>query len=272
MWGEEMTTAYDFSLIKMYLHISPEGADHILDEMPAVDFFQPARLEDMLRKTGETVQAIDNQLAGSFFGTSLCNLCITKLYFLSAYNKVLDLSLDHLLFQIDYEEGHGHAHLGYKINQLITQDIPSENGEAFVLADWEHFIVTTVRPAVEAIASAASMKPEMIWQQFGGLAGMMMEFVHAMQLPEQVKDGFNYHFKLLTESISLEVFNRKRNPFQWTRRYVANPLKPDENWVMRSSCCLFDRRADGTKCYVCPRMTPEEREVRSKEMLERIPS
>lgn len=41
---------------------------------------------------------------------------------------------------------------------------------------------------------------------------------------------------------------------------------------MRSSCCLFDRRVEGTKCYVCPRMTPEEREARAKEMLESIPS
>nr|WP_279590354.1 (2Fe-2S)-binding protein [Paenibacillus lupini] len=36
---------------------------------------------------------------------------------------------------------------------------------------------------------------------------------------------------------------------------------------MHSSCCMYDRRENGTKCYTCPRMTSDEREERKSEIL-----
>ncbi|NBD27476.1 (2Fe-2S)-binding protein [Paenibacillus glycinis] len=254
-----MTTAYDFSLVKTYLHISPEGASHVLDEMPAVDFFRAARLEEMMSKTGETVQAIGYKLPGSYFGTSLCHLCITKLIFLAMYGKLLDLRLEHLTFQIDYEEGHGHPHLGYKINEVIARNLPAENQDEFVTEDWRTFMAVAVTPAVQAIAKAARMNAEMIWQQFGGIAGMVKDFVGQMQLPAEVAERFDHHFRLLSEAIAPEAFGRKRNPFQWEPSYVDNPYRPNERWIMRSACCQYDRREGGTKCFTCPRMTPDER-------------
>ena len=59
------TTAYDFSLVNTYFHISPDGVEHVLDEMPASGFFQADRLEEMMRKAGKVVQAIDLKLPGS---------------------------------------------------------------------------------------------------------------------------------------------------------------------------------------------------------------
>ncbi|QHW34031.1 hypothetical protein GZH47_26710 [Paenibacillus rhizovicinus] len=255
-----MTTAYDFSLVKTYLHISPEGVEHVLDEMPAVDFYRIERLQEMMDKAGAIVQATDRLLAGSFIGTSLCNLCVTKLIFMAMYGKVLDLPLTNLSFQIDYEEGHGHPHFGYRINEVLTRDIPAESGDAFVKADWERFMVEDVTPAVEAIAEAADMKPEIIWAQFGGNAGYVKDFVRKMELPAEFKARFDHHFQLLSEAIEAEAFNRKRNPFQWKPRYVDNPYQAGEQWPMKSGCCQYDRREGGTKCFTCPRMSPAERE------------
>lgn len=254
-----MTTVYDFSLVKSYLHISPEGADHVLDEMPAVQFFDAERLIKMMLRTGAIVQATDGKLAGSFFGTSLCNLCVTKLVFLAMYGKVLDLSLGNLSFQIDYEEGHGHPHLGYRIQTLIAREIPAEQGDAFVVAEWQRFIERDVAPAVEAIAKASEMKPEQIWSQFGGIAVSVKDFVGQMALPDAMKARFEHHFRLLSDAIPAETFKRKRNPFQWEARYVDNPYQAGKRWAMRSGCCQYDRREGGEKCFVCPRMTPDER-------------
>ncbi|QHT62196.1 hypothetical protein GXP70_20895 [Paenibacillus lycopersici] len=255
-----MTTAYDFTLARTYLHISPEGVDHVLDEMPAAEFGRIERIQEMMAKAGTIVQATDRFLPGSFIGTSLCNLCVTKLMFLATYGKVLDLSLANLSFQIDYEEGHGHPHFGYRIREVLTQDVPAESGDAFIAADWKRFIANDVTPAVEAIATAAGMKPELIWLQFGGIAAMVKEFVDTAEIPAEIKARYDYQFRLLTDAIEAEAFNRKKNPFQWTVRYVDNPYEPGKRWIMRSGCCQYDRRECGTKCFVCPRMTPAERE------------
>lgn len=254
-----MTKAYDFSLVKTYLHISPEGVDHVLDEMPASGFFDAARLDEMLRKTGELVQATDYKLPGSFFGTTLCHLSVTKLIFLAMYGKVLRLDLDRLTFQIDYEEGHGHPHLGYRLGEIVALELPEANADGFVTEDWLAFVTDTAVPAVRAIAQASRMNAEVIWQQFGGIAGMVKDFVHQMQLPAEAVERFDHHFRLLSEAIPAEAFGRKRNPFQWETRYVDNPYQPGERWVMRSGCCQYDRREGGTKCFVCPSMTPDER-------------
>jgi ferric iron reductase protein FhuF len=159
----------------------------------------------LMRQAGETVQAHGLDLPASFFGTSLCNLCSTKLIFIAQYNKMLDLSLQHLTFQIEIHEDH--VHLGYKINQLHYKDVPEEEQEMMILKDWETFITHTVTPAVEAIAEAAGVKSAMIWQQFGGEVGMLREFIAQNETCEEVVERFNRNFLLLSESISPEFFS-----------------------------------------------------------------
>ena len=255
-----MTQELDFSLINTYYHISPEGVKHPLAEMPAIHFFEPKLLTDMLQKAGDTVQAHGLELPASFFGTSLCHLCSTKLLFLAQHNVILDLSLEHLTFQLD---AHGdHAHLGYKINELHYRPIPTEDQEFILLQDWQSFIMNTVKPAVEAIAAAAGMKPTMIWHQFGGGMGMLRHFIHKNETREHVLEQFDRQFLLLSESISAELFNLRSNPFKHMIRYADNPYQSGEKLVMHSSCCLYDRRENGKKCYTCPRMKEEERELK----------
>ncbi|WP_040710374.1 hypothetical protein [Paenibacillus curdlanolyticus] len=56
-----------------------------------------------------------------------------------------DLSLDNVMLQIDYEEGHGHLHLGYRIHEVRVPDVPADCGDAFVLADWRKFMSNGIR-------------------------------------------------------------------------------------------------------------------------------
>lgn len=258
---------YDFSVLKTYLHIAPEDADHLLAEMPATELLYEGRLTEMMRLTGEKTQAIDLTLPASFFGTTLCHLCMVKLYFLAVHEVILDLSLDRLTFQIDYDEDHGHPHLGYKINELATRDIPAPEGESAVRGDWEAFLAESVVPAVETIARMAGMKPEMIWHQFGGLIAYLEDFMRQAQLPEEAIERYEAHVRLLSESIEPERFRQRRNPFKWKVRYVENCYQPGEKWIMRSACCLYDRREGGEKCYVCPRRTEQEREEMKQRLL-----
>lgn len=253
-----MTQTMDFTLVNSYYHISPEGAENPQAELPATELLNKARVRDLMQVAGEVVQSHGLDLPASFFGTSLCNLCSTRLVFLAQYNKMLDLSLENLTFQIEIHDDH--VHLGYKINELRYYEVPEEEKESFLLKDWEAFILHTVTPAVEAIAEAAGVKSAMIWQQFGGEMGSLREYVAHNEMREEVLASFNYHFTLLSESVAPEHFKRNRNPFKYTMRYTDNPYHKGGRFVMRSSCCLYDRRENGEKCYVCPRLTEDERQ------------
>lgn len=261
-----MTQPFDFSLATSYFHISPEGANNPLEEMPATDFLHnPTRLREMMETAGKPIQAYNLDLPASFFGTSLCNLCLTKLLFLTQYNKRLDLSLGNLTFQIEVH--HNYLHLGYKINELLYKDVPSDNEEAFLLEDWQSFITQTITPAVESIAKVANVKSAMIWLQFGGILGMLKDYIYKNEKNDEIIERFNRHAQLLSESLSPSLFHRTKNPFKHNIRYIDNPYQPGEQYVLRSSCCLYDCRINGEKCYVCPRLTEKEREERKAQII-----
>jgi len=76
-----MSGGYDFTLSKLYLHISPEPSEHVIEEHPATVLLDKRQVAKIMHDAGQLVQARDMRLPVSFLGTSLCHLCLTKLLF-----------------------------------------------------------------------------------------------------------------------------------------------------------------------------------------------
>ncbi|QAY66562.1 (2Fe-2S)-binding protein [Paenibacillus protaetiae] len=260
-----METPFDFTIVRTYLHVSPEGADDPSFQMEAAQLLESAALEAALRESGNAVQALSHALPASFIGTSLCKLSLIQLWFAVQYDRFIDLSLEHLIYQVEI---HGdHAHLGYKIKALHTEPIPAGDPEQFLADKWSAYFAGTVTPAVEAVAKGAGLKAEAIWQQFGGQLTILKNFAKQLVPREPMLHKLEQYSRVLSERLEPELFHVRRNPFRHIPRYVENPLNPEEKWMLQSSCCMYDRRENGSKCYTCPRMTPAEREERSKQLL-----
>lgn len=254
----------DFTLVETYFHISPQGAEHPLHELPATDYYNKEIAQATLLKAGEMVQATGMQLAASFVGMSFFNLCITNLLFTAQYNRYLDLSLDNLTYQFEFHDDH--AHLGFKINELRWTDVPvdKEERKAFLEQAFRSFFKDEINEMIDSIAASAEVKSGMIWSQLGGQITMVRDFLFESVPDANLLASFQQDLDVIL-SLSGEVFNRKRNPFIHTPRYIDNPWSPEGHKLMiRSSCCMYDCRVDGEKCYACPRMLPEEREERRK--------
>jgi len=254
----------DFTLVNTYFHISPEGAEHPVFEVPALSLLDRGILPDLLEQGGKMVQAIGPVLPASFLGTSFCNLIATTIIFTAQYNRLLDLTLENMSFQIEPHDDH--AHLGYRINELRWTDVPEENREAFLLAHWNEYIPRVVTPAVEIIARSAGAKPDMIWQQFGGQIAMIRDYILEHETSEAMIPRYVGDFRILKE-LAADLFGRRRNPFIHTPRYVDNPYEPGAKYMLRSSCCMYDCREGGEKCYVCPKLTPAERETMREQIV-----
>ncbi|CAM4436023.1 ferric iron reductase protein FhuF [Paenibacillus endophyticus] len=259
-----MPNQMDFTLVDMFFHISPKGAEHPLLELPATDFRDREIAYHTLITAGNMVQATSIQLAASFVGISFFNLCITNLIFAAQYNRYLDLSLDNLTYQLESHDDH--AHLGFKIKELRWTEVPLavEERKAFLEKAFSSSFQNEINDIVEAVAVGADVKSGMIWSQVGGQINEVRHYVL-----EQIKDpalveAFLRDLDVIL-SLPAEVFNRKRNPFVHKPRFIDNPWAPEGGQLMlRSSCCMYDCRVDGQKCYNCPRMLPEERDERRK--------
>ncbi|WP_053376158.1 hypothetical protein [Paenibacillus sp. FJAT-27812] len=262
-----MSHEMDFTLVETYFHISPNGAAEPVLELPATDFLNREIAYDTLLKAGEMVQATGIQLPASFVGMSFFNLSITNLFFAAQYNRYLDLSLHNLTYQL--ESHHDHAHLGFKINELRWSDVPLEEQErkTFLSQAFASSFRNEINEIVEAVALSVDVKSAMIWNQVGGQIHAVRDYVFENMKDESLLASFQRDLDILI-GLPAEVFNRKRNPFVHKPRYIENPWSPpDGKLLIRSSCCMYDCRVDGEKCYSCPRLLPEEREERRKLVL-----
>lgn len=256
----------DFTLLRSFYHISPEGADHPSFEMPAADFLHPDKAREAMLELGKLYRAVGMELPVSFTGMTFFNLCMTRLLANAQSDRPLRLALTDLTFQLEQHDDHAHA--GYRVDKLVGLEPPEDPRlrESFGRDSWIGLFRDTITPAVEAVAAAAGYKPAMIWNQFGAQIHSVRQYVHDYLGAQQpgLPELFDREFRLL-ESLPAEAFNRSRNPFVHTPRYIDNPWSPPEGrYILRSACCMYDRRENGEKCYNCPNMRPEEREERRK--------
>ncbi|MBD2869732.1 (2Fe-2S)-binding protein [Paenibacillus arenilitoris] len=262
-----MAQEIDFTILDTFFHISPQGAEHPVFEMPATAFLDKERSRSALLLGGELVQATGMELAASFVGMSFFNLCVAKLIVAAQCNRLLDLPLTELTFQLEPHDDH--AHLGFKLRELNSAALP-EDGPArkrLLLDDLTAYFQEELNEAIETVAASADVKSAMIWNQFGGQIHAIRDYLPLYEQRQDVLERFERDFAMLKE-LPPEVFNRKRNPFIHKPRYIDDPWSPPEGkMLLRSSCCMYDCRVDGEKCYNCPRMLPEEREERRQEVL-----
>ena len=259
----------DFTLSNRLFRISAAGLNAPAYEMPATYWLEPNKALEALKVGGVMSKAIGLKLPVSYAGLSVINLVIAQLLFLARYDHWLDLPLDHLTFQM--EEKHGYMQTGYRIHTLSRLDLPRRDDQRKTILEhkWRQFIQRHVRPAVEAIANAAGHKPDMIWNQAGGRLAAIRDYVRKNETAadDDFLERFDWHADILSRGLAPSDFARKRNPFCWLPRYTDNPWQPGGYMIIRSSCCMFDCRQGGQKCYNCPRLTKEERDIRRAAVL-----
>lgn len=257
-----MTLDIDFSLVRSFFHISPEGADKPIYEIPATDLGNKERALDTLIMVRELGHATSFEMPVSFAGLTLFNLCATHLIFIAQYNRMLDLSLHNLTFQL--ERHPNYTNLGYRINELRWIDVPKVDRVNFLVRKYTEYIRENITPIVESLSSAGGLKANLIWNQYGARIAFIQYYMSENDSRGFVLQRLDEQCKLLTQLSAPHLFNRRHNPFVHKPKYLDSPWEPGENVIMRSSCCMYYCREGGNKCYNCPKMLPEEREVQRK--------
>lgn len=261
-----MTQQPDFGLVTEWYHVSKAGMADPLFSVKGPDLLDDGAMKQLLEVSSDNLSAIGPELPASFIGNTLFGLVALELYFLSFEKQALHLQLDHVDLQGEYDHHHGHLHGGFRIRQLVTEDIPEEDTDQFVIGTWTQLCTDILAPLVRQTASVAGVKPELIWNQYGGQLLYVLDFVAESDLDAAVKDRVK-RFGNLLKQMDPSATGTRRNPFVHNPRYVDNPWNPAKPLMIRSSCCMYDKREGGDKCYNCPMLTPEEREKRKEQII-----
>ncbi|QMV42917.1 (2Fe-2S)-binding protein [Cohnella cholangitidis] len=253
----------DLKLFEEYFHISTNGSDNPILSLPLADLLQHENMKEVLRQGSALVKGIGLELAASYIGLAFFGLAATKQIVMSQYNRILDLSLDNLTIQLETHDDH--AHVVFQITELRWTDLPDANREAAIVAEWSRYFAETMNPLIETAAAAAGLKPAIIWNQYGARSAHLMDYIRKTIPEGAVRQLVDDDFTLLSRMPG-EIFNRRKNPFVHTPCYLDSPYEPGGQIMMRSACCMYYKREDGTKCYNCPILKDEERAVMKLEI------
>ncbi len=260
---------FDFTIEERLFRVSEAGMESPPFEMPAAHWLQPAKALEALEAGGAMSKAIGMKMPVSYAGLSVLNLVLVKLLFLVRHDRWLDLSLDDLTFQM--EKRYETMQTGYRIDTLHWTALPerADIREDFLEQQWRRYLRTHIRPAIDTIAVSAGLKPDLIWNQAGGRLAGIREYLHQYEpaADEEFLARYDWHANVLIRRLTAEDYARRRNPFDWQPRFTDNPWKPGGRMMIRSSCCMYDCREGGQRCYNCPQMTTAERDIRRAAVL-----
>lgn len=259
-----MNTTIDFTLLQKYFHISTNHAEAPALSFPATEMLNPERIDTILSTGATSYKAMSLELPASFLGVSLFGFTAAQLLIAAQYDLWLDLSLENITFElVQHEE---RVHTSYRIDNLHTERIPNDQStrQAFLKERLENTITTTIRPLIELIAQRANHKPHMIWQQFGSRQCFVLDFIEKNETRAIVREQFKQGSDILL-NLPAELFGLRKNPYVHKARYIPSPRKENEQLIIRSSCCMYYKRENGKKCYVCPLLTDEQRQQRKEE-------
>ncbi|WP_186438317.1 (2Fe-2S)-binding protein [Cohnella terricola] len=246
----------DLSFIEDHFHISATGLESSLLSVPASQLLEASSMRDALEKDSSIINGVGLELAVSHFGLAFFGLAASQLIVMSRYNRILDLSIDNLTMQI--EDRAPYPAIVFIYHELRWTELPEEGRENAVKAEWTRYFRNTLNPLIESAASAAGLKPALIWNQYGARILYVLSVLRKTVPEGAMKQTIEDDFRLLT-SLPGETFNRRKNPFDHSPCYLDSPYEPGGKIMIRSGCCMYYRRESGTKCYNCPILKDRER-------------
>lgn len=250
-------TNVDFSLVERYFHISPKGMEHPLLQIPGQQLVDGPTMHRVLQQGQTLLKGKGLDISASYMGLSMFNLLATIHLFLSQYNQWLVLNLDNITFEVENHDDH--AHIGFKLLNLEWKEAPAEDRDVFIELETRKLFANLIIPVITVVAEQAKVNQAMIWNQYAARMTFVRDYVMENDPRPQVREQFLADYEVFTKQLTPDVFGRKVNPLTHEPRYIDSPYHEGKKLLMRSSCCMYYRREEGTKCFTCPILKDSQR-------------
>lgn len=254
-----MSHPFDLTLLQHYFRISESGVAPSIFSYSADQLLDGDTMSEVLRMSREGLRTHGLDLAASFVANAFFGWAAAKQLLLAQHNVSVDLALTNYEFQA--EQHPAYLYSAFRWNTVRWKTMPDSRPKEWIADELAAFYQETMNPILEAASTAAGVKPQLLWNQYGSRMRVVYDHIMETQDSDEVKNRLKSDYELLC-SLDPDVFHLRKNPFLFQPQYVDNPRKPGDQLMIRSSCCLYYRRENGQKCYNCPKLTPGEREER----------
>lgn len=255
----------------------------IIASMPAAEMESPASLAPFVEAYRSMLKAPDNDVAGSYFASSLSALALGQQRLASHHGVAADLSLHNVTVYL-LRDGDGYPRVVFALADPRLEQEPSlkrepaeplidnaeptvgrADREAWMRAVLERLHGETLRPILEWWSVATGLRPGYLW------GTMPTRFNHNIELQESEANGddallsrIRQGYRQLKE-LDKSLFGLPRNPFDVKIRWIEHIGDACGQMRMKNVCCLYYKTDGGSYCYTCPKSSEEERARRRLE-------
>ena len=239
----------DFSFISAHCLFSPDDVEPIVLEAPVSDLPDESKIVSLLAQMKELYEADDFLLPASTIGMSLFNLIAAQLIVQAKYGQEMNMNLNNIYLQVKLFGT-------FPVIYIKIDDCALQTAQPITE------LARRLDQPIKMIAKAASVKPSLIYNQFGARMAQITESFRQYEKDKTVQATYN---SLLNQLKNDEFF--EKNPFQYESKYIDSPYEPGKRMMIRSACCMFYRKKDGKKCFNCPTLSEQMRNEMRDEIL-----
>lgn len=248
----------DLNKLETDFRITLQDNTDAVYSMALIDLLEPKNMTKLLETYTPLLKARGHEAAAAYFVSWFSSVPLALQYSISANNAV-HLSLDNLTVQL-FPVGDYHQ-FSFKITQYALESTP-KSGD--VRINWRNqtlakLYADTIKPLFEVLAAVSGMDIGQIWGQlptrFNYYIPAWIEETANTELKINLAD--DYH--ALAHELELNIFGRKKNPFDVQIRLIEDIKDPSKQIRMKNACCLYFQVDTGEYCYTCPRLKEEDR-------------
>jgi siderophore-iron reductase FhuF len=213
------------------------------------DLLDESFLEDFLKNLAVAIGAPNQKAAASIFIKRYAFLAVMSLYAMTAWNKKLNVSLNHIKIE--------QAELGkdwlpsISLTDMTVQEWEGKNRENWRDGVLQDLFAHNVNPLISHLEKTIGISRLILWENIAVYIFWLYESVLKDTENDNVAQDFRYLF-LDAEGQLFGHFNR--NPLQ---KYVAEKTymaEWDDEIRIRKTCCFSYQLPAAKRCKTCPCM------------------
>lgn len=267
--GPNMNTIGNIlDLIAERFDLTTTKREQVVFSCPASDLLDAGKMKRLLDMYTPMVKGKDQSVGEVYMTGWFRGPMLGLIYMLAVGNQAVNLSLDNLtvqLFKACYNNKE-YYRCEFLIHRTELENGPEDpqHYEQWAQEKMGCFYEFTVRPVLESIAAAGTLKAGMLWSQLP----TSLEYGHELLMKSDASDTAKQRAERingLIKSLDGERFGRTKNPLDVKFRMTESMDDSNKQVRMKYACCLYYLVEDGYYCFTCPRMKESEREERRAE-------
>jgi ferric iron reductase protein FhuF len=220
------------------------------------ELLELSTLTELLDVVGSSLSTDDLVPTASVFTKYYSRtVAVGGFYIFSVLRSYADLSLNNVQWSSTKKWGEYRIHL--PADGLVSAyNLSASERNGMLTSMFRHHLT----PLYELLAQLSGGTTSVYWANTAFSLYWHFRSWENMADSEEKKQLIRLDYEYLTQKAPAEIFGLRKNPLQMSFRSMPHPVRPSEDFIIRSQCCLRYQLPNTGCCSTCPRLSEKERE------------